>query len=137
MLKVEYEFAPDKSVTDVSFSGLNGRERVTSTKEALNVMMVTNPVVDFSQKAKDGEYDDVSDDEYYQMLDTIKRVGSLWRHPDTGEDSTPLSEMNVLTLLANAIELISRQNARLKMYETDDEDEMEGADDTDDELPFN
>ena len=120
-MEVTYRFSDDFSVEDVVFEGLSGLEYVTSTKDALNVMKLRNPAVDFSRNAKEGVYDELSDDEYQQALDTIKCISDLWRYPgESGEDSAKY-EMNVLSLLANAIELISRQDVELRRYREEEE----------------
>ena len=51
-----------------------------------------------------------------EALDTVGCIRNLWHYPD---DSTLISEMNVLTLLANAIELISRQDAALRRMDAE------------------
>lgn len=112
-MRMTYCFGDDFCLSDVAFDGLTGREHVTSTKEALNAMKVKNPALDFSSDVKSGLYDSVPDEEYEGMLETIKRVNDLWRYPGDPEDKIR-SEMNVLTLLANAIELISRQSLQLQ-----------------------
>ncbi len=120
-MEVTYRFSDDFSMEDVVFEGLSGLEYVTSTKDALNVMKLRNPAVDFSRNAKEGVYDELSDDEYQQALDTIKCISDLWRYPgESGEDSAKY-EMNVLSLLANAIELISRQDVELRRYREEEE----------------
>ena len=120
-MEVTYRFSDDFSMEDVVFEGLSGLEYVTSTKDALNVMKLRNPAVDFSRNAKEGVYDELSDDEYQQALDTIKCISDLWRYPgESGEDSAKY-DMNVLSLLANAIELISRQDVELRRYREEEE----------------
>lgn len=112
-MKLKYDFDDDSSLKGVAFDGLTGCEYVISTKDALNVMKIHNPAMDFSQDAKGGLYDEVSDEEYEQMLYTVKCVKELWRYPG---DSGVREEMNILMLLANAIELISRQDVQLRKY---------------------
>ena len=43
------------------------------TKGGVDVPM-TNPAVTFTADAKAGEYDDISDEEYYELLDFLKRL---------------------------------------------------------------
>lgn len=114
-MKMMYCFNDDTSLDQVMFDGLTGREYVTSTKDALNVMKIKNPAMDFCADAKAGVYDDVSDEAYQQMLQTIKCVKNLWHCPGDPEDSAK-PEMSVLMLLANAIELVSRQEVELRKY---------------------
>ncbi len=120
-MEVTYRFSDDFSMEDVVFEGLSGLEYVTSTKDALNVMKLRNPAVDFSRNAKEGVYDELSDDEYQQALDTIKCISDLWRYPGESGEETAQYEMNVLSLLANAIELISRQDVELRRYREEEE----------------
>lgn len=115
-MEATFTFTQDYAVENMVFEGLTGREYVTSTKEALNMMKVKNPVVNFRDQAENGEFDDLTDEEYQQALDTIRCVGSLWRYPEAGKDDTTRYEMNVLTLLANAIELVTRQDVELRKY---------------------
>lgn len=120
-MKMTYYFDEDACLKDVEFDGLTGREYVTSTKDALNVMKIKNPAIDFSDDVKRGVYDDVSDEEYKEMLETVKCMKDLWHYPGDPKDRIQ-SEMNVLMLLANAIELISRQSVQLRSAQDGDEE---------------
>ncbi len=113
-MELVFDFDEGCSMTSVRFDGLDGCEPVTSVKEALGMMKIKNPAVSFSYDAMNGLYNDVSDEEYQQMLDTVKCVSSLWQHKDAPEGSSAQYEMNVLTLLSNAIELVSELNTRLR-----------------------
>lgn len=113
-MELTFTFDKDYVMENIVFDGLNGREYVTSTKDALNVMKLKNPAVDFTRDVKRGVYDSLSDEEYERALGAIECVSRLWRYPDEPEDRSTEYEMNVLALLANAIRLISRQNALLR-----------------------
>lgn len=115
-MELKYRFNADYAMEDVVFEGLTGREYVTSTKDALNVMKIRNPAVDFSEEAKEGFYDHLSDEEYQEALDTINCIQQLWCYPEERGAHTGKYEMNILMLLANAIELISRQDVQLRRY---------------------
>ncbi len=115
-VKIKYRFNNEYSVEDVIFDGLNGREYVTSTKDALNVMKIENPAVDFTEDVKAGHYDDLTDEEYQQALDMIKCISKLWRCPGEPEETASRYDMNILSLLANAIEMIGRQDVQLRRY---------------------
>ena len=65
----------------------------------------------FHNRVRTGEFDSIPDDDYRQLVDTMKFIGSLWRYPDAKEGEDTVSEMTVLMLLANAIETVSRQQA--------------------------
>lgn len=115
-MELRYGFNDDYSMTGVAFDGLCGCEYVTSTKAALNVLQVKNPALVLREDVKKGVFDDVPDEEFNQILATINCIKNLWRYPD---ESTLRPEMNVLALLANAIELISRQDAALRRMDAE------------------
>lgn len=48
------------------------------TKGGVDVSM-TNPAVTFTADAKAGEYDDISDEEYYELLDFTEELASFWK----------------------------------------------------------
>ena len=48
------------------------------TKGGVDVPM-TNPAVTFTADAKAGEYDDISDEEYYELLDFTEELASFWK----------------------------------------------------------
>ena len=48
------------------------------TKCGVDVTM-TNPAVTFTADAKAGEYDDISDEEYYELLDFTEELASFWK----------------------------------------------------------
>lgn len=114
-MELSYEMREDGSVVNTCFEGLNGCERVTSVKQALTMLKVKNPAIRFAEDAKAGRYDSVSDEEYERILSTVECISLLWRYDgDEPADKSTRQEMNVLMLLANAIETISRQNVRLR-----------------------
>ena len=51
------------------------------------------------------------DDEYSRILNGMEFISSLWQYPDAQEGEPRQGEMNVIMLLANAIEAASRQHA--------------------------
>lgn len=108
-------FQDDSSLSGVTFSGLTGREHVTSIKEALNTLKITNPAITFSEGTETGLYNDAPDAEYGAMLETVRCIRNLWRYPDDPPGVTQ-PEMNALALLANALELVSRQDVELRKY---------------------
>lgn len=109
-----YDFSGDSSLEGVRFNGLTGQEYVKSTKEALNVMKIKNPAILFKEDAKAGAFNEVSDEKYEQMLYTIKTISTLWHYPGEPDGNSMANEMNILMLLANAIELISRQDVEIR-----------------------
>ena len=126
-MEISIEYSADYShIEKVAFEGLTGREYVSSTKDALNVMKIRNPALKFSDDAKAGCFNEMTDAEYKRMLEMVKCLKSLWSYPDASEDDGNAVEMSVLMLLANAIRLISRQNAKLREYKEEIEDALYG-----------
>lgn len=115
-MKMAYRFDKDYSVTDILFRGLDGREQVTSTKEALQLMRIRNPSVDFIADVKKGVYNNLSDEDYQKALDTIQCLQGLWRAPGEPADAKTEYEMNPLVLLSNAIQVITSQHVQLEKY---------------------
>lgn len=101
------------SLEHITFSGLNGCETVRDLKNALELLKIENPKQTFRERVKSGEFDDTPDDEYEQIVSAVDFAASLWRYPDAQSGEPAQSEMNVLMLLANAIEVASKQNATL------------------------
>ena len=110
MMNLKYDNGEGGRISGVRFcSSLTGCEYVTSTKQALELLKIQNPAIGFTEAAKAGEFDSMTDEAYQDILDTIERVSYLWRYPDedTSDGKNLKAEMNPLMLLANAIELIS------------------------------
>jgi hypothetical protein len=115
-MNMVFSFGDCSSLEGVRFDGLTGREYVISTKDALNVMRVRNPAIAFSQDTDAGAYDEVPDEDYEQMHHMVDAIKELWRYPGELGESGVQDEMNILMLLANAIELVSRQDVELRRY---------------------
>lgn len=108
-MELVYDVADDGSIVNARFEGLTGCEHVSSLKQALELLQVRNPAVVFTKDAKDGVYDHISDKDYYRMLAAVESISILWRHEgDYPEGKSTQPSLNPLTLLVNAIELISR-----------------------------
>lgn len=108
-MELVYDVADDGSIVNARFEGRTGSEPVTSLKQALGLLQVKNPAVVFTQDAKDGVYDHVPDRDYYRMLNAVDTISVLWRYEgDQPEGKSTRPSLNVLMLLANAIELIGR-----------------------------
>lgn len=82
-------------------------------KNTLELLKIDNPKRTFRDRVKAGEFDDTPEDEYRQIVDAVEFIATLWRYPDAQVGELAQSEMNVLMLLANAIEMCSKQNATL------------------------
>lgn len=108
-MELKYDVNSDGIIVNAQFDGLTGCERVSSLKQALELLQVKNPAVIFTQDAKNGVYDHISDKEYYRMLSAVEAISLLWRYEgDQPKDKSTQPSLNVLMLLANAVELISR-----------------------------
>ena len=125
-MDISFEYAKNGTINNLTFEGLDGREYVTSTKDALNVMKIRNPALRFSDDAKAGCFNEMTDAAYQDVLDMIKCIKLLWRHPDAPDDDGTLTEMNALALLANAIMLVSRQRVQIREYKEEIEDALYG-----------
>lgn len=107
---MEFGYNGDGSLKNITFQGLNGSEFTGNVKSALDLLKIENPARVFKDRVKSGEFDYMMNDEYSRILNEMKFISSLWRYPDDLEESKQ-GEMNVLMLLANAIEAASRQHA--------------------------
>lgn len=112
-----FDFDQRQGLANVGFHGLDGTESVTSIKDALRLLKIRNPAVNFANAVKHGAYNDVPDAEYKRMLDTMTFISELWRYPDDPGEAPQKSEMNALMLLANAIEALSTFNVQYQMDE--------------------
>ncbi len=115
-MKLSYTFNKDGTIRDVEFTGCTGLEPVGNIKEALKVLRLENPGPAFYELVKRGDYNEVSDEEYYQVLATVKCLHKLFRYPDDPEDAAPRREMNVLLLLANALTRVVELDVELRSY---------------------
>lgn len=116
-MELLFDFDERQGLTNVRFSGLDGTENVTSIKQALSLLKIRNPASTFRDAAECMMYNDVSDEEYSRMLNTIKFLRELWRYPDESGEAPAKYEMNALMLLANAIEALSQFNVQYQMDE--------------------
>lgn len=107
-----FDFDGQQSIVNARFDGLDGSESVTSVKDALALLKIRNPAINFAEAVRSGAYDKVSDAEYHRMLETIEFIQKLWRYTDEPEDAPTKYEMNPLMLLANALEALSRFNVQ-------------------------
>ena len=119
-MELLFDYDSRQALINVRFDGLTGLERVTSVREALNLMRIKNPAVAFSANAKAGIYNDVPNVEYKRMLETVKFISSMWCYMDEPGEAPPKYEMNALMLLANAIEALSQFNVLYQMPPDED-----------------
>ena len=106
------------SLKHIAFEGLNGCESVRDLKNALELLKIENPKRTFQARVRAGEFDDTPEDEYRQIVSAVEFLATLWRYPDAQAGELAQPAMNVLMLLANAIEMCSKQNATLIRHNT-------------------
>lgn len=110
-MEMDWKFNEDGSLEHITFQGLSGSEFTGNLKSALDLLKIKNPTSTFADRVKTGEFDNMLDEEYVQLVDNVQYVSSLWHYSDAQEGELAQCEMNALMLLANTIEEISRQNA--------------------------
>lgn len=108
---IEYELNENGCMEHINFTGLNGNEFTGNIKSALELLKIESPAVTFAAHVKAGEYDDTPNDEYDRIVNAVDFMASLWCYPDERESDFKQGELNVLMLLANALETVSRQQA--------------------------
>ena len=112
-MKMNFQYDDYGSLEHITFHGLDGREPVGNLKSALELLKIENPMRSFHDRLKAGEFDNTPDDEYKQIVSAVEFIATLWRYPDAQIGELAQPEMNVLMLLANAIESASKQNATI------------------------
>lgn len=45
---------------------------------------ITNPAAEFTKRAKAGDFDQMSDEDYYQALDKVEKLNDVWQHRPSG-----------------------------------------------------
>ena len=115
-MTMSYEVNPDFTLRDIGFIGCTGLERVSNVKEALGILRLENPAIAFTEAAKAGKFNEMSDEEYHQLLSTFKCVADLFRYPDDPADAKNQPQMNILTLLSNAITKLVQLHTMLEMH---------------------
>ena len=84
-------------------------ELLRASSKGFGGRTITNPAVDFTQRAKSGEYDDVSEEEYFKELDRIEELNNVWQHRSarqvgelllTALENVDLSESDVVDMAA-------------------------------------
>jgi len=110
-MEMKYTVNPDFTISDVEFAGLTGDEHIFSLKESLAYLMLENPGIAFAEGVKNGATNELDDDEYAELLSTIRCVTGLFRY---GDEDESLREMNVLMLLRNAITELVKKDVELR-----------------------
>jgi hypothetical protein len=60
-------------------------ELLRATSNGYRNRSIANPAVDFTKKAKAGDFDEMSDEEYYQALDKVNELNDVWQHRPSGQ----------------------------------------------------
>ena len=116
---MEYELNENGCMEHITFIGLNGNEFTGNVKSALELLKIESPAVTFANSVRAGEYDDTPEDEYVRTVNAVDFMASLWCYPDERESDFKHGELNVLMLLANALETVSRQQAIINRLDTE------------------
>lgn len=117
-MKMDFQYDNYDSLERITFEGLNGCESVRDMKNALELLKIDNPKRTFQDRVRAGEFDNTPDDEYMQIVNAVDFVATLWRYSDAKAGELAQPEMNVLMLLANAIEMCSKLNATIIRHNT-------------------
>ncbi len=120
-MKLYYEFNEDGTIQGAAFTGCSGLERVSTVKGALGVLQVDNPLIVFREAVHDGKFDGIPDEEYDRLFSTVKCLAGLFRFPDDPPDAKAQRQMNVLSLLANAVTKVVELDVALREYEEEQE----------------
>lgn len=60
-------------------------ELLRATSNGYRNRNIANPAVDFTKKAKAGDFDEMSDEEYYRALDKVNELNDVWQHLPSGQ----------------------------------------------------
>lgn len=60
-------------------------ELLRATSNGYRNRRIANPAVNFTKKAKAGDFDEMSDEEYYQALDKVNELNDVWQHRPSGQ----------------------------------------------------
>ncbi len=120
-MRLRYEFNEDGTIRGAAYTGCSGLERPGNGKETLRVLQVDNPIVAFREAVQRGKYSDLPDEEYDQRLDSIRCISDLFHFPDDPPDAKAQRQLNVLSLLANAITKLVELDVAVRRYEEAEE----------------
>lgn len=120
-MKLHYDFNEDGTIRGAAFTGCSGLEQVSNVKGALGVLQVENPLIAFREAVHSGKFDGIPDEEYDRLFSTVKCLAGLFRFPDDPPDAKAQRQMNVLTLLANAVTKVVELDVALREYEEEQE----------------
>lgn len=63
-MELLFNFDSSQGIANVRFEGLDGTEGVATLKQALALLKIKNPAVNFADAVRSGAYNDTTDEEY-------------------------------------------------------------------------
>lgn len=94
-------------------------ELLRATSNGYRNRNIANPAVDFTKKAKAGDFDEMSDEEYYRELDKVNELNDVWQHLPSGQigellftalENLTLSDSDVEDMAATLLCAYERSN---------------------------
>lgn len=119
-MQMNYVFDKYGRLSNVTFEGLSGLESVSNLKEAVNMLVLTNPAKTFAAKMKSGYYEPQSNALIERDANIANTLSGLFKL--SANDSVTRPEMNVMMLLASAFTTIVRQANEIKSLKNTLED---------------
>lgn len=101
-MEMIYKFSADNTLKGITFKGLTGTEPVSSAKEAVQILSITNPAKQFADRMKADSFNGVPEYEIDRLAKTANMLSSLWT-PE-GENLA-VATLNPLSILANSLVL--------------------------------
>ena len=102
MLELQYTFNENMEFQQIDAVGMTGYEQVSTLKEALALLQLSNPCKSFAKKYKAlVVHDKESEEQLAEEARIADILSTLWCYHDAPEEI--LSSMNVLTILSNLL----------------------------------
>ena len=102
MLELQYTFNENMDCRRIDVVGMTGYEQVSTLKEALALLQLSNPCKSFAKKYKSLVlYDKSSEEQMVEEAEIADILSTLWCYHDNAEELLP--SMNVLTILSNLL----------------------------------
>lgn len=102
MLELQYTFNENMEFQQIDVVGMTGYEQVSTLKEALALLQLSNPCTSFAKKYKALViYDKTSEEQMVEEARIADILSTLWCYHDNAEELLP--SMNVLTILSNLL----------------------------------
>lgn len=112
-MELKYEFDSCGELTNIILTGLDGFEHVSSIKEAVETMIITNPSKSFSLNYKLACYVNKPTNMIEQQAAVANTLSTLWKRLD--EPDKTCSEMNIAMLLVNSLVMNVRQAKEIEL----------------------